>query len=78
MPFDRDAGRRDFPLRLGGQAGSRPARERVSFVVAHMTDRGSGIQFTHSVVVKLKPLSVLRFPVQWRVPTLRTNRVPPV
>src|SRR5438445_2541369 len=64
MPLQRCPGGGCLPFRLRGQAGARPARERVRLVITDMADRLRRLELPHPCQGYRQPLSVLFLPVE--------------
>src|SRR4051812_22646176 len=81
VPFDGLRGGRHFPLGLVRQAGASPARVRVSFVIADVTDGFVEIERLNARGGENADRSVrarFELPVERRVPSLGVQGVPSV
>ena len=76
MPLQRCPGGGYLPFRLRGQAGPRPARERVRLVITDMADRLRRVELPHPCQRYRQPLSVLFLPVERAFPSSIQPRRP--
>ncbi len=73
---DSSACRDCLPFELGGEPRSGPARVGVGFVETHMANGFVGIDGALTIQGINAPVAVSLFPIEWRAPAIRADRVP--